>query len=389
MVQERTDKHLEKKLNPNTKDKNGIFILVVIFIIISGTIFAGLLFYLVNSPSDSSSPLPDAPSDPDVIEIDPDEEVEYKFAAITSADTIKLYSEKGESIDINLGQRSWTNLKWSEDGTYLTVLGNRLTEDLLDLNLYDTTDKRWRWITEFSGEEIGISTYEWQNNETLFFMQGLGNGKWFHRYSYPTRSEILKVVQVDGDILDFDTQNSRVAIKHRNSGVVYLYNEFGEEIWETSSLVDEEGQPLVIENLVFTQDAQKIIFTALDNSSFLTTYKTLIGSDLGVKVPLPYEFIPTCALNADVALGYVYDPEFDTFIVGTVNVRNNSAEIFYQNQSLGTEVLDLSNIHCFETNKILFGSQKVGEEKRWYEVSVNGKEQLNFLIGSIEVRGRV
>jgi hypothetical protein len=386
-----------KKSVDNMKPKSKILVLFLLFIIIGGLLIAGFAF--VNFAQKNSNKNPDTKvtsnttsttgnTTGNVIDIDDPESTNYKYAAITKDDIIKLYTEEGESLDINLERKKWEQLKWSEDGKTLSVLGDRTTNDIKDLNLYNFKNKTWSWLTDFGNLGTGVMGYFWKESKFIYFNQGEGIDNWMHRFSFASGTEVLKVARIDGEIQAISPDQNKVIYK-LNSEIYKTHNLLGEEIWDISKLRDQNGNSLIIQNILFTEDPEKVIISARTSDQpegIIKLFKTLLKSNLAVEIPLEFEFHPLCSVNKDVILGYVYDEAFDTFVVQTLNVKTQIGTILLEENTADLEI-NFDSLECIGTNNIIAQITNRNGTQNWVTIAGRRFSNLEFLqdIKEVEV----
>jgi len=180
------------------QNSKGLVVLSFVLVIIC-TALALLVISLIGL-SNTNQPIPISYPDPSVntIRIVPKSLEKYIYATISAEDTIVLKDISNEKRAINLEHKKWKDIKWNPDYTLISVFGES-QEGKYNLYIYNLATERWDQVTSYS--DYAVDQYFWYNNDQINFVQGATDQRWLHSYKYSTRSQILKLNLVRGDLV--------------------------------------------------------------------------------------------------------------------------------------------------------------------------------------------
>ncbi len=312
-----------------------------------------------------------------VVEIE--ESSPKRFAAILVNDTISLFDENNESIPLNLQQLGWTDIKWSPDGSQISVKGKAANQNY-DLAIYTFSNKNWEWITNFALEETGVDNYFWAGNE-IVFMQGVGANRWLHRFS---QGSVNKLIQVDGSIESVSSDGKLIVLRRLYDNGLEVYNLQNGQQWDLTNMIDPDGVAFSVSAVWFLKDTTKALIRGESQkleSTFL--YKANFGESVGVQVVVEADtvetLLPLCFANSDVIFGIVSDPIFEQDYFIKLNVKNFEEELIAD-----LPLFEKETAVCITAGAILIKNNE-GLTTVWTLIDKDGSQKLNFLTDAKEV----
>lgn len=211
---------MENKLN----DKKLVFLSCIGLVFLFGLCLILLAFANAFDQSQIRPPV-SSPTGPDnIVDIGPEDEKEFTFAVITNEDIIELRNLLGEKQIINLEKRNWKDIRWSPNNDTIAVRGLSDRENgVYDIYLFDIQLRNWSKLSNYDLVGEGISSFEWVDDEIIYFKQGSEGDSWIHSLDVRAQSNsIIKLYRVDGEIYSFYKKNGEIIL--RNNGGLFVYS---------------------------------------------------------------------------------------------------------------------------------------------------------------------
>ncbi|MCA9381178.1 hypothetical protein KC678_02845 [Candidatus Dojkabacteria bacterium] len=275
--------------------KSLIIIISAIATLCAATALIFFLYYFLNSLA-TVDPTTNTPDDPNqnIVEIPDEAKFDSIYATIQEDDSVVLFSSSGVQLPISIEKNEWNNINWSPDNKYVSFLGTN--NQVSNLYLYNVETRQGNWVTNFNIEDLtGVTSYQWINNDTIYYTQGIGNQKWLHQYKTSSKQERLKIVRVNGDILSFEnnTSDNFVILKNLNSVEIYAID--SGELKVLNNLVLINGNIETVINI----DNSKAIIIAFNETSryyYILDLENMTASLVGDIS----SFEPVCIINSNV-----------------------------------------------------------------------------------------
>jgi len=357
-----------------------IFIITTTLCILISLAQTGTSDNISNNPS--SYPLSYTKPD-NIIKISSNNYTGSKYAVITRDDTIELKNEVGDKFIIGLDHRQWKNIKWSPDNNLIGILGK---DDFnkYDLYIYNIANQIWFKATNFEKFDTGIESFEWNNNQTVLFIQGVNPDRWLNRFNYASQSEILKLSRIfQGNIISISKDRKYLLVQ--NNLQFTLIDNSGGIITSFDNIIDDKGDKLNISNVILSQDNDKLLLQTLSGE----IYKLELGSNRAINITLKDKFNSICDINEDVFLGYNYNKEQKNLSILNLNIKEqqltNSAEILLKN----FDNINLDKTQCYDNNNLLLYIKLTNSKiPSWYRIKDKSLEEVFIFkdINEISVR---
>lgn len=352
------------------KSRKFLFIILGVLIVSSLIILVAIM--LRNAPQTPGIQPPPSASYPNGV-VDPNDPQlqKYTYALVNSTDNIKLKTELGEELLINLERKNWRDIKWSKEGSNVAVLGET-KPDIFNLFLYDLNEKRWIQITNF--ETTGVTSYDWVDDDTILFTEG----GWLHRYKYSTISEVLKINQIDATLISISPNRSTI-IMQDEGGTFYVLSIEGKLLFTLNRIGFDGGEGfIIIQRVYYSKDSETLLFLTQDNRIFSWN----LGDASATEVSLTAEENSTLS-SANIMCSVEVD-KFTMFSLSDLMLDFYSLDLI-ENEltNIASDELEFPisefNFNCSqEDTKILFNI--VDEEGiKWYQLEDAEIEKLVIL----------
>lgn len=352
------------------KSKGLIILSFVSVVIITALVL--LLVFIQNIGKNSVIPISYIKNDPNVIRIVSKELEKFTYATVSPEDTIVLKDLSGEERIINLERKNWNNIKWSPDGTLISVKGTS-EEGKENLFIFNMATEKWSQVTNFS--DYKIENYTWVSNDELVFIQGVEPDKWLHTYSYTANGQAIKVNRVSGEFIKTNNIGNILIFKESDDSFT-LRDINGESIINTKDLTlsktssddlkvikDVESLAIPSEVAIVNDKGEFFIYDIVDK--ILTKFE---DSKLGNKFICATEnSFKTFAVDDNKLIAYFADKaklKLD-FVNTVINVNQDSM---------------LSLVKCSNTNYLI---KEVSGEIKWFDNSEF--PELIILEGDLDV----
>lgn len=253
---------MENKLN----DKKLILLSCIGLVFLFGLCLILLAFANAFDQSQMRPPV-SSPTGPDnVVDISPDEEKEFAFAAITNEDIIEIRNLLGEKQIINLEKRGWRDIKWSPNNETIAVRGLSDRENnVYDIYLFDIKLRNWSKLTNYDLVGEGITSFEWVEDEIIYFKQGGAGDSWIHSLDIRAQSNsIIKLYRVDGEIYGFYDKNGEVLLRNQEKLFVYSIDNTLRLLDSISFREGDSELTMDIVEVKFGRDSE-VIYQSSDN----------------------------------------------------------------------------------------------------------------------------
>jgi hypothetical protein len=290
---------------------------------------------------------------------------DYQYAAVTNKDTIILRNEIGDSININLEQKSWKNIQWSTNKNSIAALGETVP-GVFDIYIFNLNEKIWKQATDFSKTKTGVTSYLWQQDNVILFTQGVGIDNWLHRY-VNNSGEITKITRVKGVIDTLSSDNTIIMIKSNNGSmnVFEFYLLDGSIIYSTDILKQPSTNiPLQISGIKFTLNPDLILLQSSDNK----IYKNSFGSIQITELQNAKNLIPLCGINESVFLMMANNST--SLKIQTINFVSELVKDLATVDLNSANILKTENSTCYKTNNVLINTSQDNVVK-WYTIIQN------------------
>lgn len=330
-----------------------------------GLIIAAIIFLLGSKPiaqvpvpppvsTAVSSPVPNP-----VIDIETQRLKAYQYAVITASDTIELRNSQGQKLVINLDKKKWKDIKWSSDKSFVSVLGES-SAGIYDLYIYSLASKNWRQSTSYTSSGVGIDSYIWRGDDSVFFTQGKKPDYWFHRYNFSS-NEIQKLERVDGAIYAISPDETVIAIKIQDPGLdpEFAFIALDGSLLYKLNASDSNNSLIQVERLVFTTNSDKLVLQSKQKQFYGHDF----GTSRGTLVTNGQNLTLLCGVNEVVVLGVEQREVNKTLTYSTLNIQTDLPKLVATETFDEGKEFDFDKSVCFDTNNVIL---KQKEGNIWY-----------------------
>lgn len=334
------------------KDRGLVMFVSVISIVLIAII--ALIVIISNITGDNRVVLSYPVSSPNTIRIVPKDLEKYNYVGIDKDYVVSLMDLTGKTKIITLENKEWRDIKWSPDNTLVSILGK--VNDVYNLFIFDLSQERLEQITFYN--ELGVDNYEWINDDELIYIQGEGSDRWLHSYKYSTKSQLLKINRVDGDLIKTDNSNSIYTFKTSSS--FDLRDKTGKLIIKLSNSFINDDLEINLKDLIVLDTLDDLILLDTDYNVYLYN---IISNDLKkLEINFFSDLTLACSLSDTTFNLYTkninsleilsYDLTTDLMLQGDIVVRDFET---IENDSIK---------HCRDGKYLL--SAKIDETTKWY-----------------------
>lgn len=371
------------------KDKKIILLTLIFGILICLLVTAlFIIFYLpsqiiVDPANPVSSPTGNN-GNTNIIKINPNSNIDFKYAMVTNEDTVELRNNIGEKQIIGLTHQNWKDPKWSPDNQLVSVLA-RTNGGNYDIYVYILSSKSWVQATNFSDQPSGVDSYVWTNNNILLFTQGTTPNRWLHRFNFVTRNEIVKLKRIEGNITSISPDRNNLVVLDNN--IYSIYSTDGIKLSTLENLKDQTNKLISVNEVSINKDSTKMLLVDSNNKLHKSD---LLGKTV-VSVDPKSDFTNVCNFNTNLYLGYTFNAQTQTIKSLTVNVLENSASVLAQTTLKNVLSIYQEQSSCFETNSVLLKVQKSDPENAaiisnvWLRSKDSGFEEMTIFATAEEI----
>lgn len=315
---------------------------------------------------------------PDNIPEEPQPVIQDKYitAAIKQDKTIALYNKEGQELVINLDQRNWSNIRWSPDKKFVSVLANSTPEkpDVKDMYVYDVIKQSWEKATTFQNATVGVINPEWMNNNTIFFNQGVGADNWLHSYNIESE-ELIKLKRYDGVINKIYNSANQVQFTQKDLKPVIL-DEKAEIIWDLNEgITNPDGATIALEEFFYLPELKKAYFT--NNVLVPILFKIAYQDSLAFPANI-ISYNTMCIFNDEKILAQDQTKENITL----TDIKTSRVNILYSFEA--GEILLENQVNCNELSA-LFPIKSSDAKITWMLVEDSKSSKFSYLDNAIEV----
>lgn len=369
-----------------SKNRKTLFLIFLSLILVCAFVLTAMLliYILQNSenilnPKPTETEVPDNTETPDENEDDPividtNKDIDPYFVTINEDKTISIFDSEGIDLVIEIEDKDWTDIRFSPDNSYISVLG--INEGVENIYLYEIDEREGSWVTNFSenNDGFGIGSYTWVNSKDIFYIAGENNNSWLHKYNVDTKQERLKVAVVDGEIVNYFNSPTQDILVQFNDGL---------------KVVDLEGFEKPESDFDFESafiDSVNINYLIQEQNEFGDkSFSIYDGNELIESSLTDFNF--ACSVGEADYIGYRFHGLLADLRYLEYNFYDNEIGLIYSEDKETIQDINFDSILCTESEIFVSENDLVGnnEVEKWYRISDEVKTELEFLQDKLEV----
>lgn len=313
--------------------------------------------------------------------------INFQIAAVQTQGSVALTNLDSNQVVIQLDNRNWQSPKWQPKRDVLAVLAdtnpgpqsssaasqsrntrpssqsatssNNTNQPVYNLFMFSPAQNQWTQLTSYNQQTSGIKQFEWLNDTTIAFTQGIGVESWLHHLDYQN-NQIVKVFKTEANLLGvkqekylFEKNNfSEIILTNSTGEVLRSYNpkQLGDNVEVVKIGLNTNAQLWML--LSFT--SQQIMYLFTDDSTQIPT--EILRVRLGAQ-----KLIDVCELQNNFYFIQVIGNNLQIINLANINLPAATLVVNQDINKLSTNIF-CSKDHIFIR---VFG----GESNQWYKFS--------------------